>query len=221
MLLLALFACETAVEGPHALAYDGPPDCGIVEVGAAPESFTVEVWMRGDPTAAAQLRPFANWEGIFELSERDDGIVIFGVGEERDVASYAFSQMDGVLHHLAGTYDAADGAVRLFVDGVLAGANTAYLGDAASSLHFGCSASGTSAFYGILDEFRVSKVVRYTADFDLPTAAFSNDNDTEMLFHFDEGTGTTATSDDGAYTMELSDTSWVEFALGDESGEGG
>ncbi len=44
-------------------------------------------------------------------------------------------------------------------------------------------------FSGIIDEARVSSVVRYTEDFEVPTTAFVPDGDTAILLHLDEGKG--------------------------------
>lgn len=84
MLLLALFvACDPVVEGPHALAFDGSPDCATVDISSAPEaSFTVEAWLRNDPDAFSDMRPIALWNEVFNLAQREDGQVIFTVGEE-------------------------------------------------------------------------------------------------------------------------------------------
>jgi hypothetical protein len=69
------------------------------------------------------------------------------------------------------------------------------------------------AFIGLVDEVRISKVVRYTEDgFPVPTKAFAPDADTVALYHFDEAVTAAAdvealrakldaqgaTSDDGA-----------------------
>ncbi|MCZ6679724.1 MAG: hypothetical protein O7E52_21040, partial [Candidatus Poribacteria bacterium] len=40
-----------------------------------------------------------------------------------------------------------------------------------------------------IDEFRVSKVIRYDGDFDPPEAPFEPDADTTALYHFDEVVG--------------------------------
>ncbi len=221
MLLLALFvACDPVVEGPHALAFDGSPDCGTVEVASALEgSFTVEAWLRGDPDAFSDMRPIVLWNEVFNLSQRDDGQVIFTVGSGGDDAvgaSYGFTLMDGVLHHVAGAYDAADGMTRLFVDGefVGIGADTAFIGVKPDDrVQFGCAKSATEGFYGLLDELRISTVPRYADDFEVATAPFKKDDDTLMLFHLDEGTGESATSETGSFEMLITDASWVEFDL--------
>ncbi len=219
MLLLALLqACATDESGPHALSFDGAPDCGTVDLtDAPPTTFTVETWLRGDPDAYDDARPFVVWRGVFELSETDNGQVIFTVGPDGVGASHPFTVMDGVLHHVAGTYDGADGTVRLFVDGaqVGVGGTPAFVGDSPDDrVQVGCSNEATEGFFGVLDEVRVSSTLRYTDDFAVPTEIFKNDDDTFMLFHFDEGVGTVAASADGAYSMELTGTAWVDSPLG-------
>ncbi len=44
-----------------------------------------------------------------------------------------------------------------------------------------------------MDEFRISDVLRYDGPFDPPTAPFEPDDNTRLLFHFDEGSGATTT----------------------------
>lgn len=213
-MLALLFACDPTAGGDYALAFDGPPDCGTVELsGAPPDSFTVELWMRGDADAGAQYRPMVTWPGLFQLAENESGSVTFAVGEGDTPASYPFTQMDGVLHHIAGTYDAADGSVSLFVDGKLQAINDAFPGEPDSRVQVGCAKEYTEAFSGLLDEIRFSSVVRYTTDFERPTTPFKADDDTVMLFHLDEGAGDTSESAVGDFVMELSDTTWLEFSL--------
>ena len=42
-------------------------------------------------------------------------------------------------------------------------------------------------FTGIIDEVRVSSVVRYTKKFEVPEEEFKPDNDTRVLYHFNKG----------------------------------
>lgn len=98
--------------------------------------------------------------------------------------------------HIAGVMDGA--GMRMYVDGRLV-ASTTITGDMKD-------ASGTprigryfrdgvfkDSLEGLLDELRLSRVARYTADF-TPAKRFAPDVDTLLLMHFDEGTGVT-TSD--------------------------
>ena len=50
-------------------------------------------------------------------------------------------------------------------------------------------------FRGVIDEFRISNVVRYTEDFEIPTEPFIADANTMALWHFDEGEGLIAHDD--------------------------
>jgi len=218
MLLLALLqACDSAIEGPAALAFDGSPDCATIDLDdAPPASFTVEVWLRGDPDAFVAMRPYAAWRHVFNLMENGDEQVVFLIGDDEAGASSPFSLMDGQLHHVAGTYDGTDGTAKLFVDGALVGQSSgaAFVGDPDSRIQFGCAKEATEAFYGVLDELRISSVVRYTDDFELPTGQHTKDADTWMLFHLDEGVGSTANSATGDHEMVITDAAWVSFDLG-------
>lgn len=220
LMLVYLLACGETGGGEFAIAFDGPPDCGTIELsGSPPDSFTVELWMRGDTDAGDQFRPMVTWPGVFSLAERSDGILLFAVGEDDDAASSPFSVMDGVLHHLAGTYNGADGTVRLYVDGALQGQNSAFVAEPTGRIQVGCAKEYTEAFSGLLDEVRISSSLRYDADFERPSAPFETDDDTVMLFHMDEGTGETSESDGGEFLMQLTETTWLDFSLSEGGSE--
>ncbi|MCS7002787.1 MAG: LamG domain-containing protein, partial [Dehalococcoidia bacterium] len=53
-------------------------------------------------------------------------------------------------------------------------------------------------FRGLVDELRVSRVLRYSGSFTRPSAPFQPDADTVGLYHFDEGGGTVAIDSSGA-----------------------
>ena len=56
-----------------------------------------------------------------------------------------------------------------------------------------------SFYNGLVDEMRISKVLRYSGtSYTVPTAPFATDGDTVALYHFDETAGTTATDSSGA-----------------------
>jgi hypothetical protein len=55
-------------------------------------------------------------------------------------------------------------------------------------LSIGSQNSGFRLFYGLIDEVRVSKTIRYTAPFN-PALRFTSDSNTVALYHFDEGGG--------------------------------
>lgn len=86
---------------------------------------------------------------------------------------------------------------RLYVDGVDRG-NT--VGDSSSLASTGNNTIANLATgftpTGYIDEFRMSKVARYTAAFTAPTAPFVNDSDTTLLIHFDGTDASTVFRDD-------------------------
>ena len=84
--------------------------------------------------------------------------------------------LDGVLTHVAstGTYDGSSAS------------HTVYIGSYISSLYL---------LSGKLDELRISNIARYTANFTPQSGPFVRDSNTLLLYHFDEGSGTTAYDD--------------------------
>ena len=215
MILLALLACQPheAPTGPHAIAFDGGEDCGEVDVGGldVPAAFTVEAWIRGEPAPSEQARPVVSWGGVFTLGEAFGGDTAFRVGD--GAATSAQTVMDGVLHHLAGTWDGAQAS--LYVDGLRQAfaAGTAST-DATDTLRVGCDAD-VNAYEGLLDEVRVSKVVRYTGDFEVVAAPFAPDADTFALFHFDEGEGEQSADAAQGLVANVYGVDWIPFELGE------
>lgn len=115
---------------------------------------------------------------------------------------------DGNWHHIAVTRQ-TNGQIRIFVDGVLDASgmgpsgNVSYLNGRSTNypnsdpfLVIGAEKHDAGNQYpsynGILDEVRISNIARYTQNFSLPTAAFVSDANTVLLYHFDEGSGTSA-----------------------------
>lgn len=138
------------------------------------------------------------------------GRVAFGVARGAGGATLcgAVNVLDGNWHHVAVTRRRADGEMKLFVDGELdrqipadtgtsldvsyrVGRSTAYpLSD--PFLVLGAekhNLAGYKSFRGLLDELRLSTVVRYPGNFLRPTAPFVVDGNTAALYHFDEGAG--------------------------------
>lgn len=220
MLLLApvfltLLACGSdATSGPFALAFDGGEDCVQADVGevGAPAALTVEAWIRGEPAPADRPRPVVTWKGVFALGEVFGGDTTFSVGDAEGGASSVASVMDGVLHHVAGTWDGEQAS--LYVDGV----REAFAGGVApvattSTLRIGCD-SDLNAFDGVVDEVRVSTRVRYTDDFSPPIGPFEEDDvETFALFHLDEGSGDQAVDASSGLTAAVHGADWIPFKL--------
>ncbi len=102
-------------------------------------------------------------------------------------------------YHVAVTFDG--NAYRVFQDGELLytirkdGSGTPIAGtiiNSTSNVNIGRRPSGHH-FDGEIDELHLSDAVRYTEDFTTPTFPYTPDQQTALLLHFDEGSGTTAT----------------------------
>jgi hypothetical protein len=140
------------------------------------------------------------------------GIALFadalGVGVESAQGSAGlcgtFSVMDNLWHHVAVTREQSSGLLRLFVDGHLEREVSGPTGDLSypdgrppaqpldDFLVLGTlksSDEASTAYDGLLDELRISDVVRYLADFEPPNDPFEADAATRALYTFDEEAG--------------------------------
>ncbi|MBK7402861.1 MAG: hypothetical protein IPJ34_43210 [Myxococcales bacterium] len=128
-------------------------------------------------------------------------------------AKYSVNCGDGVFHHVAAcrqvTGSTAD--LRLFWDGTLVASATgaATKIGTPTSVVIGGVTYGAEGLGGRIDEVRISKIQRYTANF-VPSRRHSVDADTVALFHLDEGTGTVAKDVVAAQTLTLVGTSWAD-----------
>ncbi len=104
----------------------------------------------------------------------------------------------GSWYHYAGIYDPATSAARTYVNGTqLASATTAGTPTANDDdLRIGIDWDFGCPTLGVIDEVRISSVVRYSADF-TPDITFVADADTMALYHFDTYEGTVAVDDSG------------------------
>jgi hypothetical protein len=150
-----------------------------------------------------------------------------------------------VWTHCAATYDGL--VIRLFVNGKMShsvewpgpdggkglidweGGTSA--GNATLKIGRRGRGGETRSFYvGLIDEVRISKVVRYTeAGFDVPKKRFTPDADTVALYHFDEASTAAADldavkakflaqnppDDDGDGTIDLPATSEIKAVVKD------
>jgi len=115
--------------------------------------------------------------------------------------------LDSSWHHVALTRQRATGELKIFVDGALDASaldvtasqdvsyNPAHLNPDANDpfLVLGANKHDPApplAFKGLIDELRVSTVLRYTGTFARPSGSFVVDGNTAALYHFDESSGT-------------------------------
>ena len=135
-----------------------------------------------------------------------NGQVAFGIahGTGGTTACGGRNVLDGAWHHVAVTRRFSSGELRIFVDG----AQDVLVGDTSNDIGYNPAhlnpvpndpflvlgaekfdASPGHAFKGLIDELRLSNVVRYTGNFVAPSAAFVVDTGTAALYHFDESSG--------------------------------
>jgi hypothetical protein len=111
---------------------------------------------------------------------------------------------DNQWHHLAVTRRASDGRLQLYVDGRLDASGSGPAGDVSYRnnrqtsfpqsdplLVIGAEKHDIipARFRGIVDEVRISNILRYSGNFSRPTAPFIPDANTVALYHLDEGQG--------------------------------
>jgi hypothetical protein len=145
-----------------------------------------------------------------------NGRVSFGVsnGSNGQTICSTQSVTNGFWHHIAVTRNSSNGQMRIFIDGQLNRTGTGATGDISYRdgrstpfpndpfLVIGAekhdAGSSYPSYRGWVDEVRVSNIVRYNANFTPPTQAFTTDANTVALYHFNEGSGTTANDSSGA-----------------------
>jgi hypothetical protein len=127
--------------------------------------------------------------------------------------------------HVAVTIDAA-GVATMYINGVnVASGNLGFhpadLG-ATNFDYLGRSQFPADPYFnGIIDELRLSSVVRYTTGFTPPTSEFTPDANTLGLYHFNEGDPSQISVDasghladamlDGSTNPEAQDPTWISF----------
>ena len=138
------------------------------------------------------------------------GRICFGVGQGSSGHTIygGTTVANGQWRHIAVTRSASSGQMRIFVDGQLDASGTGPTGDISYRngrntsypnsdpfLVFGAEKHDAGAAYpsyiGLLDDIRISNVVRYTGAFTRPNAPHAADASTVALYRFDEGSGTT------------------------------
>jgi len=158
---------------------------------------------------------FAGAFGDYGLS-LGNGRLAFGVNNGSDGVTLCgkINVADGKWHHIAVQRRAADGQLWLFVDGKLDAQTQGPSGDISYDVNRSTdypndpflvlgaekhdAGSEYPSYRGLLDELRISNVLRYTADFKRPTARFAPDDKTVALYHFDESSGDVVSDSSGA-----------------------
>ncbi|MBT3270706.1 LamG domain-containing protein [Candidatus Poribacteria bacterium] len=173
------------------------PDSDSLDI--AGKAFTMEAWiMATGPQNGDGI--IINKEDSYEMALRAGDTFMFAL------QAGAWDWFGGgkptmnEWHHVAVTYDGE--LSQGWIDGAAAPApteaNTLDMGVQASPFQVGRRVCcGTTPFLGVIDEVRVSDIVRYTKDFDVQTREFETDANTRVLWHFNEGSGIDIADDSG------------------------
>jgi hypothetical protein len=161
-------------------------------------------WTYGNVILDRSVTGDGDW-GEYGIS-LSGGRIAFGVGRSGRSQTICglIDVSDGRWHHVALTRRTSDGQMRIYVDGTESAQGIGPAGDisyrdgrptASPSdpfLILGTAkdddgTAGLLGFSGWIDDLRISSRVRYAVPFDRPSAAFTTDADTALLYHFDEG----------------------------------
>ena len=176
------------------------PDSDSLDVTG--KAFTMEVWAKatGPQNGDGIL---INKEDSYEMALRNGDLFMFALQAGAWDWFGGHKPTMNEWHHFAVTYDGK--ISQGWVDGKKDPAPTksnnidlvAQDGDGSPFQVGRRVCCGTTPFLGIIDEARVSDIVRYTKEFDPPTREFEPDKNTRVLWHFNEGKGDKINDDSG------------------------
>lgn len=164
-----------------------------VELGERPWRLTAECWVKADNAAGsmALLSRFEGDRGFGLVWSRPGGVLPSGVvGTDRGLgrAVSLTPPERGRWQHVALTYDGTNAVLYLDGDEVGRSDDSGDLLHVDLPLYVGAEPNSRgddfSRFSGLLDEVRVSSVVRYDGPF-TPAQVFETDEHTLLLLHFD------------------------------------
>lgn len=197
--------------GTASLALDGIGDFVVVpsqpDFNFGGDSFCLEAWIYNtiNPSANQILFDFRtttpSWAPTFYLQSSTNTLRFVSNGGVlvESVESIPLNTWTHVALACNGT------STRIFINGTQSGPtytdNNTYI---QGPLTLGARFDGTTAFYGYIDDVRISKgVPRYTSNFTVPASALTGDNSTVLLLHFNGPNNSTIFLDDGVTLQDL------------------
>ena len=217
----------------QAVEFDGEGYIEATSVIAPRDSFTVEAWIY--PTTSSgnhsiiSTRNFSNYQTttafVFRLEGLRLSLFYYNTSQALQRINPSAATLAATHHwyHVAGTYDSENSRMRLFIDGVQKGTDYTttglpydVTGGTEERTYVGASYNSADnpydGFVGRIDEARVSHNIRYMTDFTVASEPFTDDANTLLLYHLDEGTGTAtddASSNNNDGTLDGLHTDWV------------
>lgn len=195
-----------AFAADYGLLFDGTNDKASVTAVAnnylGKNAGTIEFWFKSSTGAAYQkfIKTDSSDVDIGMSQNFGGGARVFAeIGGAANIGEFdGGNYADGVCHAVAISWDGTN--VRAYIDGTLKKtvAQSASQNNTASVMYVGHS-NGSETLNGTIDEIRFSDTARYTgASYTLPTTKFSTDGNTKILWHFDAGSGSSATDSSGS-----------------------
>lgn len=185
--------------GGTSVYFDGTSDALTSDpvVIADGTDWTVEFWWYAETTN----EQYMFFTGAYSTNDYriayNSGIEVYIGGEGVSLTSGTLSA--DTWHHIALVMTGGD--ATLYVNGTNEGSRTMTssegLGNSGTDYIWGAlNAAGSANEEMYIDEFRISNTARYTAGFTPSTEAFTNDENTKLLLHFDGTDGSTEFVDD-------------------------
>lgn len=193
--------------GGSSMLFDGTGDyvssAANSDYNFGTSSFTIEFFIRFAsvgtlyvPTALREGVSIGNGEWWCEVTATEKKMY-WGFKNQAGTQYYVNLALAGTAfvantwYHIALVNNA--GTAQMYIDGTAVGATTSLsgsFGNSTTALWVGAGA-GAYSLNGHMDEFRISKTARYTANFTPSTTPFDNDDNTVLLIH---GSGTDAST---------------------------
>jgi hypothetical protein len=162
-------------------------------------NYTIECWVRRqDNPSKTQATIFDFVSGISKLFYNEStNQLTFSTQSTNRITGGSLSL--NTWTHVAITR--SSGTVSLYINGTQSGSS--YSSDTGdfnniTQVLIGCDSNGLNSWVGHIDELRISNIARYTGNFTAPTAEFTNDANTLMLFHMNGTDATTIILDDNS-----------------------
>jgi hypothetical protein len=164
------------------------------------DPFTIDMWVR--PASGTQDAVFfdsrdSTSNNALALRQATDNLLVVRANGTLFNVNGVFSANTWV--HIAVTRgDPFGNTYSVFVDGVKVDSTLFGTTATAANIHIGSDFNGSNNWAGYLDELRISNVDRYDGNnFTPPSSAYTADDNTPTLLHFDGADGSTTFTNDG------------------------
>jgi len=190
----------------QAYSYNGAATVSVTGLSQTFSNLTVEMFFQTTNNVIQTLFYLNTGNpGYFGVSMNSNGtMVISAPSGACNVApatsTTASSFNDGVLRHMAATFTPTLGTLYINGASQITVVTTSWTSCTATALYVGNNSVPASWFTGVIDEVRLSNIIRYPGAFAAPGAPFASDGSTLDLFHFDASTTADYISGGGTYS---------------------